>query len=203
MRLRYRAERATRFVDAQITTEEIAAVEKQLARLQQRVDSLVVRAAASGRFVVPNPRDLPGRFLNKGETIAYVIGSAEPRVRAVITQSDVDLIRNRTEAVSLRLVSAVPREYPASILREVPAASNQLPSAALSQQGGGEIANDPTAARDDLAFQTVFQFELAMPTEAFQRYGERVYVRFDHGFAPLWSQWYRKLKILFLRLLDD
>lgn len=204
LEVRYRAERSSSFVDARITADEIAAVDQQLARLEGRVEKLTLRAGADGMFVVSSPDDLPGRFLNQGDNVGYVIGQAKPKVRAVITQQNVDLIRNRTGAVSLRLASRVPDEFPVEFLREVPAATNELPSAALSQQGGGEIANDPSAGRDDIAFQAVFQFEFLLPDSMdIGRYGERVYVRFDHGFAPLWSQWYRKLKILFLRLLDD
>jgi putative peptide zinc metalloprotease protein len=204
LEVRYRAERASSFVDARITADEIAAVDKRLARLDERVERLTIRAGVDGLFAVASPGDLPGRFLNQGDGVGYVIGRARPRVRAVVTPENVDLIRNQTVAVSMRLASRVPDTFPVEFLREVPAATNQLPSAALSRQGGGEIANDPSAGRDDIAFQAVFQFEFLLPASMeVGRYGERVYVRFDHGFAPLWSQWYRRLKLLFLRLLDD
>jgi putative peptide zinc metalloprotease protein len=204
LNVRYRAELTTNRVDAEITREELAALDRELARLEERVASLEIRAATSGRFVVPKPQDLPERYVAQGETVGWVIGQQTPRVRVVTTQADVDLIRAGTREVLVRRVSDLATEHAARVLREVPAASNELPSAALSRQGGGELANDPSARQTSIAFETVFQFELELPTAAVsERFGERVYVRFHHGYAPLWSQWYRKLKILLLRLLDD
>ena len=55
---------------------------------------------------------------------------------------------------------------------------------------------DPTGER---TLARVFQFELGLPPEFESiNYGQRVYVRFDHGREPLATQWYRSLRQLFL-----
>ena len=84
--------------------------------------------------------------------------------------------------------------------REVPAATDQLPGRALSQEGGGEIAIDPRDMLGIKAFQKVFLFDVEVPTrEGLIPVGGRVYARFDHGKEPLVWRWYRVVRKLLLR----
>jgi len=85
----------------------------------------------------------------------------------------------------------------AEIVREVPAASGRLPSAALGTRGGGLFAVDPTDSDGVTILQDVFHLELQLE-EPIDRLGGRAYVRFDHGQEPLAQQWYRTLRQLFL-----
>ena len=59
---------------------------------------------------------------------------------------------------------------------------------------------DPADASGLRAMDTIFQVELELsedfPTDY---YGQRVYVRFEHGTEPLALQWTRSLKQLFMR----
>lgn len=200
---RYRAQRIEDVVAAEVTGEELAAVRNELVRVRELNERLVLHSPVNGVFVLPQADDLVGRFVRQGQLVGYVIESGVPKVRAVVTQQDIDLVRHRTLGVDVRLSSQLDREYPASLYREVPAASDELPSAALGREGGGVIANDPRGAEPNIAYETVFQFELNLPDELrIDRYGGRVFVRFYHGLAPLSAQWYRQLKQLFLRLLD-
>ena len=82
----------------------------------------------------------------------------------------------------------------------MPAATDELPSRTLSQEGGGEIAIDPRDRMGVKAFKKVFLFDLEMPIKArLYNVGGRVYVRFDHGREPLVYRWYRAARKLFLR----
>jgi putative peptide zinc metalloprotease protein len=122
----------------------------------------------------------------------------------VVPQEDVDLVRQRTAAVEVRLAESLARSAPARVIREVPAATAALPSNALSLAGGGGFATDPRAANAETAFESLFRFdlELGAETAGAPRVGGRAYVRFDHGVAPLASQWYRRLRQLLLERLD-
>jgi putative peptide zinc metalloprotease protein len=92
---------------------------------------------------------------------------------------------------------------PATILREVPGASERLPSPALGQAGGGQVAVDPRDTQGVTAIQKVFQVDLEIPTHfPLLNVGGRAYVRFDHGAEPLASQWARQLRQLFLARLN-
>jgi putative peptide zinc metalloprotease protein len=85
------------------------------------------------------------------------------------------------------------------VTRLVPAAADELPHAALGTEGGGAIAVDPTDSHGLKTVQRVFQVDLHISdSTGLTHAGERVHVRFTHGWAPLASQWYRQVRQLFL-----
>ena len=121
-------------------------------------------------------------------------------IRTVVTQDDIGLVRKLTQSVQVRLADNIKTLYDANIIREVPAASDTLPSPALGYMGGGLIPVDPSSGQGDKAYEPVFQIELELPAQANARnLGERVYVRFDFGSEPLALQWFRLARQLFLR----
>jgi len=87
----------------------------------------------------------------------------------------------------------------ARVLHEVPGASDRLPSPALSQAGGGQVALNPQSARDMKALQTHFELEVELLGAPPAGRGGRVYVRFEHGAEPVAQQVYRSIRQLFLR----
>ncbi|NML48047.1 hypothetical protein HHL11_30140 [Ramlibacter sp. G-1-2-2] len=187
-------------VQAEITRQDIARESAALARLQERNAQLVVRSAATGRFVIDRPEDLPGRFLRKGELIGYVAQDARTLVRAVVSQDDIALVRAGVVRAEVRLADHLEQVHPARVVREVPAAREQLPSAALTSQGGGAIAADPRDPQGARALASTFQFDLELPPEVTSAsYGGRAYVRFIHPPEPLAEQWYRRLRQAFLQ----
>ena len=111
-----------------------------------------------------------------------------------------DLVRQKTRAVDVRLADNLDLVLPAVIKREVPEGEQRLPSTTLGSIGGGAIAIDPTEQSGTKTFERVFQFdlEIAQPLEEVF-IGGRAYVRFDHGFEPIGFQWYRRVRQLFLK----
>jgi putative peptide zinc metalloprotease protein len=200
LRARHHAERTTDQVKAQITLEEVATATAALARAREQIGEVIVRSPAHGAFVTPRPADLVGRFVEHGDLIGHVVGSDVATARVVVPQSDIALVRDRTEAVEVRLSGRVSRTLPAVISRQVPAPTDRLPSRALGAAGGGRIpvdADDPDGLR---TLETVFQLDVELPQEAaLSEIGGRVYVRFDHGAETLGAQGYRALRRLFLR----
>jgi len=190
-------------VQALIVREEMAAVAANLARSRERARELILRSAADGRFVVPQAADLPGRFLSKGQLVAYVVEPKELRVRVVVGQDYIDLVRSRTRGVEVMLAEWGADPVPAQVSREVPGASRQLPSPALGAMGGGPFPVDPRDSQGVSTLDRVFQVELVLPPEVHSPYlGARVFVRFNHGFEPIGVQAYRAVRRLFLRQFD-
>jgi putative peptide zinc metalloprotease protein len=187
-------------VKADITKEEMRHISAKLNDAKERVDELITRSPASGVFIVPVPQDLPGRFAKRGELLGYVLERAAVTARVVVYQADVDLVRRQTREVLVRLPENIADPVPAQLLREVPAATDQLPGKALTQEGGGEISVDPLDRLGIKAFQKVFLFDIELPSfSGLYNVGGRLYVRFDHGFEPLAYRWYREIRQLFLR----
>ena len=187
-------------VKAEMTKEEIEQVTAELERARERAEELIIVSPSSGKLLVPMSEDLPGRFVKRGELLAYVVDRATVSARVVVSQADVDFVRQRTLRVDVRLPETVSVIFPAVLKREMPAATDELPSRTLSQEGGGEIAIDPRDRMGVKAFKKVFLFDLEMPIKArLYNVGGRVYVRFDHGREPLVYRWYRAARKLFLR----
>ena len=166
----------------------------------EREADLVYRSPADGRLVVPNAADLPGRFINKGQLIGYVVQPRELTVRVALLQDDIALVRQSTKGVEVMLAGWGEKPIAARIRREVPGASTQLPTAALGSAGGGPIAVDPRDKQGVTTLRQVFQLDLTVPGEMRSEYlGARVYVRFNHGWEPAGFQIYRAFRRLLLR----
>ena len=186
-------------VKAAILQADLRYKQRDLARARERVDALTVRARTNGTFVIPSPENATQRFAGRGELLGFVVDLDRITVRAVVTQATIDRVRQRTAGVEVRLAEQLDRPVAASLRRVVPAASDQLPSRALGSEGGGAIPVDPRDQGGATAVLTVFQIELEVPTFSGRvNAGGRAYVRFDHGRAPLASQWYEDVRRLFL-----
>ena len=198
-RARYAQALALDPVKAAIVREDLRYKERDLARATERLDALTVRARTNGTFVMPSPEGAAGRFAKRGELLGFVVDLERVTVRAVVSQGTIDRVRQRTSGVEVRLAEQIDRPVAASLRRFVPAASDQLPSRALGSEGGGSIPVDPRDQGGAKAVLSVFQIELELPLmSGLVNAGGRAYVRFDHGKAPLASQWYEGLRRLFL-----
>lgn len=196
-----RALRAEDELEAQVVRDEMEAVRKELVDVEDKLRKLTVKAPVDGVAVIAGEEDLPGRYVAKGQLIGYVMDAGETTVRVAVEQHNVGLVRGRLEEVLARFADDIFREYGASVIREVPGATDQLPSLALSAQGGGQLASTPDNQGGATSYERIFLFDLDIPARPDLMWaGERVHVRFDHGYAPLWQQSYRQLRQLFLRL---
>lgn len=200
LQARYEAQSYYDRVQAAVTKEELMAVQAGLARTRERSRDLTIASPVEGILVLPGEKDLPGRYVNQGQLLAYVIQDTPPTIRTVVSQADVDLVRRHNEGVLVRLTEDLDQIYEAKVLREVPGAEARLPSNALGMAGGGQLAVAPWDREGVQAMENLFHFELQLPPEAGQaKMGARVYVRFDHGSIPLAYQWYRSLRQMFLK----
>ena len=194
---RHLAEGADNKVRAQMTLDQLRVTAAELQRTRGRTRDLVLRSPSDGTFALSVAEDLPGRYLRQGEAIGYVVADVRLRARVVVPQQAVDLVRTHTERVSVKLAERTDETYASRVLREMPRASDRLPSAALTQAGGGEAALDPRSA-EAKSLQTYFEFEVELPPERAFRLGGRAYVRFDHGAESIGAQAWRWLRQLFL-----
>jgi len=197
---RYYADRVDSLVKAQMTQESMKALDAELARAGERAADLVMKSPADGLFVVPAAGDLPGRYVRQGELVGYVIPEGPARARVVVPQQTAALVRANTERVTVKLAERLDDTFEARIVREVPRAVDHVPSLALSQAGGGEIAMDPgSPGQAPKTLQTHFEFEIELLSGRAIGAGGRVYVRFDHPPETLAVQGWRLARQLFLK----
>ncbi|MBN1141525.1 MAG: HlyD family efflux transporter periplasmic adaptor subunit [Deltaproteobacteria bacterium] len=180
--------------------EEIERNRADLLQLEEQMEKLLVRSPVRGQFVLLNERNLPGHFVRQGELLGYMVAEHRPTIRAVVSQADIGLIRQRVTGVEVRLAEALGKPLKAQIERIIPAAELNLPSAALGTAGGGPIPVDPNDPEKRRALESHFQLDLSLPEEVREPHiGGRVHIRFEHGHMPWALQWYRTLRQLFLR----
>ena len=186
-------------VQADITRERLADTEAALARARERAGEVLIRSPTEGVFVMAGGEDLVGRYVRQGEVVAYVVDLSVATARVVVPQQDVALLRERTVAAWVRLEHDVGTVLPVRIARQVPAATDQLPTRALGTAGGGPFAVDPMDPEGLRTLERIFQFDLSLPEDAtIHAAGERVHVRFDHGTEPVAQRAYRAFRRLFL-----
>ena len=186
-------------VQANIARDQLEKERLDLFRARERAAHLIARSNAKGVFWAPRAGDLPGRYFRKGELLAYVMETGQPTARVVVTQGEVDLVRLATRQVEVRLAHRISAVLQATVVRQVPAGVEELPSRALSTEGGGHVPLDPREPKGSKAMNRLFQFDLEFADPNFARlFGGRVFVRFNHEMEPLAMQWYRNVRQLFL-----
>jgi putative peptide zinc metalloprotease protein len=187
---------------AAIALDQLNAERTALAAVQQRMETLSVRAQTAGTFMVPKPQDMPERFFRQGELLGYVLDKPQLIVRVVVGQEDVDAVRSATTDVQVRMVHQPDRVLQGQLAREVPGGAEYLPSRALAAEGGGQLATDPRDTQGARTLERTFQFDVAVLTlatdEAPLFFGQHVHVRFEHPPEALAFQWYRSVRRLFL-----
>jgi putative peptide zinc metalloprotease protein len=188
-------------VQARLVREQRERAAAQLARAEQRIAALVIRAPRSGRFVVPDARKLIGRFVREGDLVGYVISPGDISIRVVIPQAEIDPVRARVGGVSVRLTDDIDTSFPATIVRQTPAALERPPAPALAPEGGGPMLLDPTNPKQQRPLDQFFEIELTLASKLVDRIGGRVFARFDHGAEPLAWRGLRAARQLFLRAI--
>ncbi|MBU5635342.1 peptidase M50 [Geomonas sp. Red69] len=188
---------------ARITAEEMVPVRERIAWVDEQLARLKVVSPVAGKLVLQRDSDLPGRHLQKGEVVGFVLQGDRPTVRVVVTQADLDLIHTRSLSIEVRLSRRLDRSIPATLLRETPAGLERLPSTSLGSAGGGRLPTDPSDRDQVKTFERTFQLDLRLPLALNEvSVNERVYVRFNFQPEPLASQCYRSVRRLFMRRFD-
>lgn len=196
---RYNVEHFSNPVQGAVLLEQLEYEQKALERVNERYQKLVVYSEVDGVLTVPKSQDMTGQYFKKGELLGYLMDRDQLMARVAVSQENIDLVRTRFKSVELRFADDIPREYEVKVLRETPSGLDELPTAALSQNGGGHIPVDPNDSKGLKTLERVFFVDLSLPDSALpSAFGGRVYVRFDHLGEPLLSQAYRRLRQLFL-----
>ena len=179
--------------------EEIASISEELQRTEERIALLDLRAHVDGILVIPNQQDLPYTYARQGTTLGYVLDRSEVGIRVAVPEYDALLVQRSARQIEVRIADAPRSSLQAVLIREVPAATMELPSAALGDRGGGSLATDPLDSDGLRVLEPVVLLDLQLPASHLTRVGARAWVRFDHGSTPLAVRWHRRLRQVFLK----
>lgn len=200
LKSKYRAKQLTNFVEARMIKDASLAAQSELDFVSKKVASMSIKAFKDGQILLPDAQDIPGRFIRQGELLGYILNDEPATVRLAVSQDNIGQVRNSVIDISVKLANDLSQNYKASIIRQSPKASNQLPSAALTTAGGGEFMTAPNQNDGRVSLEKVFLIDLSFDNApANLPLGTRVYVRFKHESEPLAFQWYRRIRQTFLR----
>lgn len=117
----------------------------------------------------------------------------------VVPQSDIDLVRAYFRSAELRLADWVGSSHTATLVRTPAGGVEELPTPALGVAGGGQIPTLPGDPNGVKTTERIFLVDLGLPADMpATAFGERVHVRFGHGWEPLAWQGLRRLRQLLL-----
>lgn len=202
MQARHRAAFSVDPAHALILEDEIRRQSAELASVTAELDALKVKSPNDGIFLMDRVIDMPGHYVTKGMPMAYVVDFSRTTVRVVVDQTEIERVTNSLRSVHARLSGDLSTRRPATLIRRVPAATKELPSLALSVEGGGGVALDPALSGAPQAFEKFFLLDLRVEGKMIERVGERVFVRFTHDPEPYATRWYRVIRRTFLRRFD-
>jgi putative peptide zinc metalloprotease protein len=188
-------------VQTEVIREALDATQAGLDLARQRLVELDVLSPRDGTLIVPQPEDLPSRFIRKGQLLGYVTRPGDPvNLRVAVPQDHIGLVRNEVRSVSVLPADWGAGPVEARLAREVPGGTMRLPTAALGTAGGGRVPVDPRDPDGRATLERVFEMEVILDDSVPSDYlGRRVYVRFDHGYQSVGVQMYRALRQVFLK----
>lgn len=196
---RFRVEQFSNPSAAAVLQQQLAHEQQGLHRARSLHERLLITGQSAGTFVVPVAQDMDGRYFFRGDLLGYILDREQFVARVVVEQDDIDLVRTRLHSIDLRFADAIPTVHRVQVLREIPGATEDLPSAALGIPGGGRIATHPAEPSNLKTLKRVFLIDLKLPANVTpSAFGERVYVRFNHQSEALAKQAYRRVRQLFL-----
>ncbi|CAM2785116.1 efflux RND transporter periplasmic adaptor subunit [Vibrio rarus] len=188
--------------ESEILLQELNYLKQEYQHVTRQLQHLQVMSPSAGRFVFANRQLQQGRYYNRGEVIGFVVDFASLPLAAMISEDDIDRVRQQTRAVSLTLASQPDQHYASGIIRQIPSSTHTLPSSVLATEGGGLIALDPNSTSEMQSYNSYFRVELDSSNAPIKRFDERVHVLFEHDAEPIAYRWYRSMRRLLLRQFD-
>jgi putative peptide zinc metalloprotease protein len=185
--------------------QQLPAVENQLQDALHRKAELTIRAPLSGVLISPHLHEMQGAFLSRGQEIGTVASMDRLIVRALVGQEDAQLLHEKNNDL---LAARAEPDGPIQVLlasgllasHSTPAtaeaflsAQDTVPHPSLLQSGGGDIAPDPTDAKQERPRTPQFEVRIRMDNpDGRINPGQRAYVRFRVDHRSLLSEWIRR-----------
>ena len=182
--------------------EALARDQAHLAQIDTDLANQILRSPGAGEFVLSRQEDLDQRQVSRGQLLAYVLSDVPTVVRAVVSQRDIDDVRNRLRGASVMLAERPGQVWPAKQSGQTPAAVDRLPAQALGNPVGGPIATDSADAEGLKPAEPMFVLDVVL-AERLPRAGGLAKVRLDLTPRPLLQTWGLRLRQLFLKHFSD
>ncbi len=199
---------------AKLLADQMDSLDEQIANLDEQIGQLQLYAPLKGVFVAPEMEAKQYAYLKRGDRIGVVADMHHLIVRAAATNELGGPLENEaSRRVEIRVNERPDILLTGIVTRAVPSGTNELPSAALGMQAGGQFSTAPDDRNGTKTVENFFEIRIdslvlenapaAMMAE-YQRTrmiplygGQRVVVRFDLKNKPIAEQLWTGLLQLF------
>lgn len=181
--------------------QALGAVEGRVRALEERLGKLVVTAPIAGVWIAPTADQARGSWMQRGTALGQIVETGGGfEFSAIVPQVEASrLFGGEMGEAVVRLRGQT--EWPLSVVSVVAIQAEQrhLPSAALAQNAGGEVALARDAKGEAVAAETFYEVraKLAARPEAVLLSGLTGRIAFDLPAEPLGWQWVRALRQAF------
>jgi putative peptide zinc metalloprotease protein len=179
--------------------EDLLRNEAELARADEQLAQLEVRAQLPGEVVWSRPQDLPGSFAGRGAMLGHVLTAGLAHVRIALLEDDFLRTRGQVRALDVRLADAPARAWAGRLAEATPGATLELPAPALGERFGGPVPVDPADPHGLRARVPVFLLDAEVPGLQPSMIGGRAWVKLVLPPQPLGLQWIAQARQLFLK----
>jgi putative peptide zinc metalloprotease protein len=179
--------------------EDLLRNDAELARAEEQLGQLELRAQLPGDVVWARPQDLPGSFVKRGAMLGHVLTDGPAHVRVALLEDDFLRTRDRVRGVEVRLADTPWQEYPARLAEATPGATLELPAPALGERFGGPVPVDPADPNGVRTRVPVFLLDAEVPALQASAIGGRAWVKLVLPPQPLGLQWLAQGRRLFLK----
>jgi multidrug efflux pump subunit AcrA (membrane-fusion protein) len=189
---------------AQAEQYRLSMLRQDLETLQDRRESLTMRAPFDGQVIAPELERVEGRFLKLGEPVFVVASLGKLRVTTVVDDEDIAAVRgSEGESVRIKFRSHPGEVFEGHVERVHPSATHDAPPAGLTDKAGGPVLLDPEARSQARALLAWYRVDLVLEvTEARPPVGTTGTARFLVGREPVGVQlWLRFRRMLHRRFL--
>ena len=171
---------------AQILARQITALNREIHRLNERIDNLTICAPVGGVWINHTLRLQLGGYIQRGERVGTIADIDAPLIYAAASQGNAGrILRSGSKRVELRSPGQPGRLIPAMLSRVYPGGGRQLPSAALSYVAGGPFAPSLHAKIQDQSAQPFFMLVFKPEGTARLLPGQRLTARIRLPSQPL------------------
>lgn len=189
----------TQPVRAQEVAEDLDRNAAELARLEEQLAQLELRAHLPGEVVWARPQDLPGSYVKRGTMLGHVLTGGPAHVRVALLEDDYLRTRGRVRSLEVRLAEAPRTAYAGRLAQGVPGAAMELPAPALGDRFGGPVPVDPADPNGLRTRVPVFLLDAEVPALQAATIGGRAWVKLELPPQPLGLQWLAQLRQLMIK----
>jgi len=181
---------------------ELNSLKGRRAHMDQRVESLDIKARTAGRLAKTEEVLEPGYHVKQGQLAAFIVNPQSLIVRAVVDQQQLGRVKTGISNISVRLAHSFANKVPARLKMLTPTGDHELPSLALADIGYGGISMDSDEALGIRTSEQVFHLELELLDDTYSSgIGGLAYINLQHASETLATRWWRSSRQLMLKHL--